>query len=425
MVGCLRTGTGATIGTMIGTRLAGRDRPHRPHRAPGEHPSLRRLGDVVSSLAMASLAMVPRPGIAVAVALLLLALVVGWGPRGLMRGGLVLVAMLGIQLVAAVVTPESRDIVPLGGLPSALLRAGAPWLVAVAWFQRVQIRRDARDAAVQAQRRRRALADDRRSAERLALAEDLHDDLGHALSLVALNLGALELRRDLAPDVSAQITTAREELTVAVGRLGSSVASLRAGAERRAPRRAGPAEVVARARHAGMRVQVTGGEARIRARRSDGELLARVLQEALTNAAKHAPGESVQIDLAERRDVLRVVVRNRARPADGQDGEADHDGGTGLAALDQSLRDVDGRLSCRTVEGEFVLEALVPAGEPDAGSGCTTTDDDATDAAADEAPWAFQIAAAAQRKGALVLLGAALVIVLALCVVELATKGLP
>ncbi len=406
---------------MSGMRLAGQD---RPHHAPGQRRGLRALGGPAAILALAALAMVPRPGIAVAVAVLLLALVVGWGARGPMRGALALVAMLGIQLVAVVVVPEGRDAVPVSGLPSALLRAGVPWLVAVAWFQRTLIRRDARDAAIQAQRRRQALVDDQRNAERLMLAEDLHDDLGHALSLVALNLGALELRRDLAPDVSARITTAREELSAAVGRLGSSVASLRAGAEQRAPRWAGPAEVVARAQHAGMRVRVTGADVTACARTFDGELLSRVLQEALTNAAKHAPGGSVQIDLTEGREGLRVVVRNPTSPVDGRDGDGDRTGGTGLAALGQGLRDAGGRLSCHGAEGEFVLDALVPANDRHAGAGCTTAAGDAEDDAEDESSSAFEIATAAQRKGALVLLGAALAIVLALAVVELSTRGL-
>lgn len=123
------------------------------------------------------------------------------------------------------------DRLPIAEFPFALLRVGVPWLIMVAWCQRTQIQRGARIVAAQEEQRRRVAAGRERDAERLALAEELHDDLGHALSLVALNLGALEMHRDLDPGVWARIATAREQLSTAVEHLGASVASLRAGAD--------------------------------------------------------------------------------------------------------------------------------------------------------------------------------------------------
>ncbi|WP_149202433.1 sensor histidine kinase [Actinotalea subterranea] len=411
---------------MSGVRLSEAD---EAPPGPPERRGLRAVGDGVASLALAVLAMLPRPGVGVPGAILVLALGVGWGRRGLLRGALVGAAMLAIHVgmpLAATVTGHEA---PTGELPFALMRAGVPWLVAVAWYQRRQIQRDARDLAAQSRLRDEVVADNERATERLVLAEGLHDDLGHALSLVALNLGALEVRRDLAPDVHARITRAREELAAAVERLGASVAALRAGADDRAstpdgalpardrqPPALDPAEVVARARRSGMRVRVTGHEGAAPGRGLDGELLPRVLQEALTNAAKHAPGADVRVELVEAADALHVVVRNPT-PRDGErTGAPGRAGGTGLAALGWSLRVAGGQLSWHTTAGEFVLAARVPVnGRERVAASCLE--------ASRETPAAFAIATAAHRKGALVLAGAALVIVVALAVVELSTKG--
>src|SRR5699024_1894520 len=82
-------------------------------------------------------------------------------------------------------------------LPPALLRAGVPWLAAVALRQYVNLGRQA-DQDPELKRRERVAELERRStAERLDLAQSLHDDLGHSLSPVALTFARAAVSRPI------------------------------------------------------------------------------------------------------------------------------------------------------------------------------------------------------------------------------------
>jgi signal transduction histidine kinase len=84
----------------------------------------------------------------------------------------------------------------------------------------------------------------------------------------------------------------------------------------------------------------------------------RIVQEALTNAGKHAPGASVRVDV-ERPDgelVVRVVNGAGGPPA------ADPGGGFGLVGLQERVRTLGGRLSAQPrLDGGFMVEAVLPA----------------------------------------------------------------
>lgn len=374
------------------------------------------LRDSTLALCLALLALVPRPGIGVALAVLVVALVVGSGAGGVWRGALTLGAMAVVQVTAVVVAVSGGpDPFPLAELPFALVRAGGPWLVAVAWTQQAQIRRSARLTAVQHEQQRLAAAERRRQAGRMALAEGLHDDLGHALSLVALNLGALEVRRDLDPDVVAQVRTAREQVGTAVERLGASVASLRAGTDHRGPV-TGSATVTVDAlledaRRAGMTVALDGSAL---TEGVGGVFAGRVLQEALTNAAKHAPGQPVRVTGRLEGDDLLLTI---STPSAGRDGRPSTPRpGTGLLALAREAVRRGGAVSWDDGADEFVLQARVPRADAAATPVVLPAEDGLTPV--------FDLASAAHRRGTIVLVSAAAVIVLALAAVELAARGL-
>src|SRR5699024_12488617 len=79
------------------------------------------------------------------------------------------------------------------GLRPAPTRAGGPWLIGLAVRQYIVLGRRADRERELRQVQRLAELKERATADRLALAQSLHDDLGHSLSLVALNLGRLEI----------------------------------------------------------------------------------------------------------------------------------------------------------------------------------------------------------------------------------------
>src|SRR5690606_27094798 len=134
-----------------------------------------------------------------------------------------------------------------------------------------------------------------RMAERERIAREMHDVLAHRLSLVALNAGALAYRTDLDSD------TARDTAAQIQSDARQSLADLRMvlGTLRRAP--GGEPEapqptllelpvLVAEAEESGQTIdqQITGADS---VPQHVSRQAYRIVQEALTNARKHAPGE--------------------------------------------------------------------------------------------------------------------------------------
>ncbi|MFW5418639.1 hypothetical protein J0910_18660 [Nocardiopsis sp. CNT-189] len=232
-----------------------------------------------------------------------------------------------------------------------------PWLLAGAWARNRRSLAREWEALERAEESRRHEAEAARMRERNAVAEELHDDLGHALSLVALGLGRLELSPDLGEEHREAVARARRGVGEAVERLGASVELLRGDAPPPAePPAGGVAELVAGARAAGARIDVEDepGEERLAAFGAAG--VHRVVREGLTNALKHAPGRPVLVRFADRGESLAVTVRNPAPdPAAGP-----RPGGTGLAALRERVRSLGGTMTAGHAGGAFTLEAVLP-----------------------------------------------------------------
>ncbi|WP_344333850.1 histidine kinase, partial [Kitasatospora putterlickiae] len=83
---------------------------------------------------------------------------------------------------------------------SVLVCAGmGPWMVGRFWRQSQELVRAGWERAERAEREQRLVAEQARLRERARIAQDMHDALGHDLSLIALRAGALKLAPDLAP----------------------------------------------------------------------------------------------------------------------------------------------------------------------------------------------------------------------------------
>ncbi|WP_367130108.1 sensor histidine kinase [Saccharothrix sp. HUAS TT1] len=193
-----------------------------------------------------------------------------------------------------------------------------------------------------------------RTRERLRIAVDMHDSLGRWLSLVSVQAAALEV----APLPDDQRPVARDlahAARSAVDELHAVVATLRAG-----PGLGGVDEVVAQFRRAGVRVVVErSGGARPMA--GDAEHAAyRVVQEGLTNAARHAPGAPVAVSLAWQPDALLVGVTNPVVDAEAGGSVGVPGGGTGLAGLTDRVRSAGGLLLVRAEPDAFRLTAMLP-----------------------------------------------------------------
>nr|BFD92624.1 hypothetical protein KitaXyl93_39840 [Kitasatospora sp. Xyl93] len=157
-----------------------------------------------------------------------------------------------------------------------------------------------------------------RAAERAHIASEMHDVLAHRLSLIALHTGVLVTR---SPDLPAPVA---ERLALLRGASTEALADLREvlGALRE-PDTAGegaalePAirevhDLVEQARAAGQAVELTVDGQPEQAPTTHRLAVYRIVQEALTNARKHAEGARVTVRVDYRPPATRVEVTNSA-----------------------------------------------------------------------------------------------------------------
>ncbi|GAA0474857.1 hypothetical protein Aca07nite_84190 [Actinoplanes capillaceus] len=188
--------------------------------------------------------------------------------------------------------------------------------------------------------------------ERNRIARDMHDTLGHELSLLALRAGALELTvaepyREAAADL-------RERAATAIARLAGIVTVLRDGEP--APLEPDSIEdLVERAARAGAPVTLEWHGSRALPPMA-GTAAHRIVQEALTNAVKHAPGAPVRVCLRTADGVTTVTVSNRC----GVRGRTAPGARAGLTGLRERARLAGGTLRAGPNGDDFEVEARLP-----------------------------------------------------------------
>jgi signal transduction histidine kinase len=156
-----------------------------------------------------------------------------------------------------------------------------------------------RDRAERAETEARLRAEQAQQRARDEIAREMHDVLGHRLSLLSVHAGALEFRPDAsAEEIAGAAKVIRENAHQALQDLREVIGVLRAPVgELPQPTLADVRQLVEESGRAGMRVDL--------AQEVDGTVpdLAgrtayRIVQEALTNARKHAPGAEVHVTVA-------------------------------------------------------------------------------------------------------------------------------
>jgi signal transduction histidine kinase len=189
-----------------------------------------------------------------------------------------------------------------------------------------------RQLVARAQTEARLRTEQAQMEAREAVAREIHDVLGHRLSLLSVHAGALEYRPDAsAEDVARAARVIRESAHQALQDLREVIGVLRAPVgELPQPTVADVPELVAESRRAGMQVDLHQD---VNSATPDtmGRTAYRVVQEGLTNARKHAPGAAVTVTVAgSAGSVLTVEVVNTS-PVDPQPAPAPGQGLTGLA----------------------------------------------------------------------------------------------
>ena len=206
------------------------------------------------------------------------------------------------------------------------------------------------------------LQDQAAMGERARIARDLHDVVAHHVSAIAVQAESARLTTEGLPEEGrAQFEsigqTARDALTEMRRLLGV----LREDANAEVTRDPQPGlarlnELVETARAAGTPVRLTlGGQ--VTELPPGVDLCAyRILQEALTNVRRHAPGVPVDVELEYRADALRLRVRDH-----GSGTVAPDPNGHGLLGMRERAIMVGGTLTVGSADGGgFAVEAELP-----------------------------------------------------------------
>lgn len=201
--------------------------------------------------------------------------------------------------------------------------------------------------------------------ERLRIARELHDSLTHSISVINVQASVAAHLLEREPErIPGALRTIRQSSSQALHELRSTVEVLRGiGPDGDPADEPGPSLVrlprlLEGARSAGLTVEVTADDPGVLPAGVD-RAAYRIVQEALSNAARHAPGASVQVVLGRQADGLAVTARNGpARTAPGT--RASPGGGQGLVGMRERVDALGGVLRAGPCEGGFRVHAVLP-----------------------------------------------------------------
>jgi signal transduction histidine kinase len=213
-----------------------------------------------------------------------------------------------------------------------------------------------------------------RSAERRRIGREIHDAVGHHATLIAVEAAALEATT-AEPETKMAAQRIRDLAKASLGEMRSAL-----GLVDDRPTNGDPpnvADLVARARQAGMNVDYDAVDVEVAP--PIGRALFRIVQESLTNAAKHAPGSPVRVSITRDATALTVTTTNgppttrttqdhpvdRTTPDHAIDRTTpDHaidDGGLGLPGMAERANSIGGHLHIdREPTGTFTVRAHLP-----------------------------------------------------------------
>ena len=234
---------------------------------------------------------------------------------GHLRLGIVVAA--GLVLLAIVfLVADGRDLAQLLGyeVPPVLALTGAALALGDGTRSRRLLRESQQGRERQARFEQEHRAAERRAAERLGLARDLHDTLGHHLSVMLLQSAvAAEALPERTRDAEQAMRDVRRAGRDAMTELRDTVTRLRtldedpdpsAGLDRLP-------ELVERVRRSGLNVDVRSGVDGVPAEIGQAAYL--IVQEAVTNVIRHADATTIELEVATVGDRLLLSVGDDGR----------------------------------------------------------------------------------------------------------------
>jgi signal transduction histidine kinase len=295
-----------------------------------------------------------------------------------LRGGVTLVATAGLAMALiinwAVVTGRAGSMSVATADPETALLL-VQLFIAVALLSALTLAAEVAERmhaqrALRASERARLRADlevlDAAAKERQRIASEVHDIVGHALSVVLLQAGGArrivadhpQRARELMESIESTGRDAFRDLDAALGLVeGSSDPALSRGL-------ADLDEMVGSVRSAGVAIDVTvEGEPRSLPRLVDWSAF-RIVQEALTNVVKHAEGTHARVSIRYDPKDLHIEVTDGESlvSTNGRGAVADGSGeGRGLVGMRERVTVLGGQLEAGVgPHGGFVVRACIP-----------------------------------------------------------------
>jgi signal transduction histidine kinase len=202
--------------------------------------------------------------------------------------------------------------------------------------------------------------------QRTRFARELHDVVAHHMSLMAIRAESAPHRLGALPEpVRAEfgsLSGSAREALADMRRLLSVLRSDQPAAHAPQPGLQDLPELVGASRQAGMTVELSAPPALDQVPSSAGVCAYRVVQEALSNAGRHAAGTPVAVSVRHDADAVTLQVTNGPGVPAGQRADG-HGPGHGLTGMRERVELLGGSLSAGPAPGGgFVVSAVLPLG---------------------------------------------------------------
>ena len=266
-----------------------------------------------------------------------------------------------IVVAAAAVTVAGSALIDPGRIPQAVFLTAVPILLGVV----VRVRRSGERQLAEQERRHsgeRALLE-----ERQRIARELHDVVAHHMSVIAIQAEAAPYKTaDPAPELVESFGEIRASALAGLTELRRVLGVLRTGGQDTTPQ-PGLSDLdslVDSARSGGVSVTVTCSGEPVTLPEGVDLSAYRIVQEALSNAMRHAPGSRVGVQVAYRPDSLALEICNDA-VALVPSGTGAAGGGHGLVGMRERATMLGGSLDAGpTGDGGFLVSAVLPVSSP-------------------------------------------------------------
>jgi signal transduction histidine kinase len=272
--------------------------------------------------------------------------------------------VLGFFAIHVAATASAHPGFPTSAVLFGIVIWGGAWMIGDQARQRRRRRADVEERILRAERdtaRERRLA---AAEERTRIARDLHDSAAHAINVILVQAGAARLLQQRDPDaVRTALATIEDVARETIGEIDLLVRGLREnGVADGSPTIEPPTGLAAldtlidRYRVSGLAIDVSvDGRARALLRGLD-QAAYRILQESLTNAARHGAG-AAKINIHYGESELELTIRNPATAEAGEEAATD---GHGILGMSERAALLGGVLEAGRRDSQFLVRARLP-----------------------------------------------------------------